>query len=164
MGVGMDERIMEWARVLESVYRKAPISKTLNSDIWFDDEARAHFVLRFNPGVCHAMGDIHGGIIGAMVDNAIWFTAAAQYPWIWVTTTEFHTYIIKTPNRQDIYSEGWIVHKGKRLAVAKAEVKTADGSLVAYGTGTFAVLSHIRFDLDQVEARLKEIGWPPQGS
>ncbi|RLD98137.1 MAG: hypothetical protein DRI91_03780, partial [Aquificota bacterium] len=65
MGVGMDERIMEWARVLESVYRKAPISKTLNSDIWFDDEARAHFVLRFNPGVCHAMGDIHGGIIGA---------------------------------------------------------------------------------------------------
>jgi len=46
------------------------------------------------------------------------------------------------------------------MAVVKAEVKAADGSLVAYGTGTFAVLSHIRFDLEQVESRLEEIGWP----
>ncbi len=154
----MDREILEWTDTLASIYRRAPISKTLNSDIWFDDEARAHFVLRFYPGVCNAMGDYHGGIIGAMVDNATWFTAAAQYPWVWVTTTEFHTYILKTPERQDIYSEGWILHKGKRLAVAKAEVRRADGALVAYGTGTFAVLSHIRFDPEQVEARLRELG------
>jgi len=150
--------MLEWTKTLESIYRRAPISKTLNSDIWFDEEARAHFVLRFNPGVCNAMGDLHGGIIGTMVDNATWFTAAAQYPQVWVTTTEFHTYILKVPEKQDIYSEGWILHKGKRLAVAKAEVKRADGTLVAYGTGTFAVLSHIRFDPEQVEARLREIG------
>ena len=156
----MDSEIREWTKTLEAIYMKAPISKTLNSRIQFDEEARAHFTLPFHPGVCHALGDIHGGIIGAMVDNAIWFTAAAQYPWIWVTTTEFHTYIIKAPNRQNIYSEGWMVHRGKRLAVAKAEVKATDGSLVAYGTGTLAVLNHIRFNLDQVEKQLKEIGCP----
>jgi len=156
----MDQGIREWIRTLETIYRKAPIRKTLNSDIWFDEDARAHFVLHFNPGVCHALGDVHGGIIGAMVDNATWFTAAAQYPKVWVTTTEFHTYLIRVPNRQDIFSEGWVIHKGKRMAVVKAEVKAADGSLVAYGTGTFAVLGHIKFDLEQVESRLREIGWP----
>ncbi len=147
----------EWTKVLEEIYRTAPISKTLKSDIWFDEDGRAHFSLQFHPGICHALGDIHGGIIAAMIDNALWFTAAAQYPYVWITTTEFHTYLVKPPERQNIYSEGWIIHKGKRLAVARAEVKREDGALVAYGTGTFAVLSHIRLDLDEAKRRIKEL-------
>ncbi len=147
----------EWTKVLEEIYRTAPISKTLKSDIWFDEDGRAHFYLQFHPGICHALGDIHGGIIAAMIDNALWFTAAAQYPYVWITTTEFHTYLVKPPERQNIYSEGWIIHKGKRLAVARAEVKREDGALVAYGTGTFAVLSHIRLDLDEAKRRIKEL-------
>ncbi len=146
-----------WLEELERIYRQAPISKTLNSDISFDDEGRAHFVLRFNAGVCHGFGDIHGGIIATMIDNALWFTVAAQYPWVWVTTAEFHTYLVKTPNRQNLYSEGWIMHKGKRIAVAKAEVKREDGALVAYGTGTFIVLEHLKFDLEEAKKRLNDL-------
>ncbi|RMG60266.1 MAG: PaaI family thioesterase [Deltaproteobacteria bacterium] len=147
----------EWLDTLEMIYRKAPISRTLKSDISFDDEGRAHFSLQFHPGVCHALGDIHGGIIGAMVDNATWFTAAAMYPNVWITTTEFHTYLIKTPARQNIYSEGWVIHRGKRLAVTRAEVRREDGELVAYGTATFVVLSHIRFTVEEVEKALKSL-------
>ena len=57
-----------WLVELEKIYRQAPISKTLNSDIHFDEEGRAHFVLRFNAGVCHGFGDVHGGIIATMID------------------------------------------------------------------------------------------------
>ncbi|MGB9668625.1 MAG: PaaI family thioesterase [Thermosulfidibacteraceae bacterium] len=149
----------EWISILESIYRRAPISRTLNSDIWFDEEGRAHFVLRFDPSFCHPLGDIHGGIISAMVDNAIWYTASARYPRVWITTVEFHTYIVKTPDRQNIYSEGWVIHSGKRLAVARAEVKREDGELVAYGTGTLLVLSHIKLDHEEVERKLCEIGY-----
>ncbi len=151
----MDKK--EWAKLLEKIYKTAPISKTLNSDIWFDDELRAHFIAKFAPSLCHAMGDFHGGIIAALVDNAIWFTAAAQYPEIWVTTSEFHTYIVSAPQGKDIMSEGWMIHVGKRTAVAKAEVRTSDGRLVAFGTGTLVVLPHVRFTMEDVKKRLDSI-------
>ena len=82
---------------------------------------------------------------------------AAQYPRVWVTTAEFHTYLVKTPDRQNLYSEGWIIHRGKRMAVARAEVRREDGALVAYGTGTFIVLEHLKFDLEEAKKRLSEL-------
>ncbi|BAT71537.1 thioesterase [Thermosulfidibacter takaii ABI70S6] len=149
-------KLKEWWQILEEVYRNAPISKTTNTDIWFDEKGHANFVLKFNKGVCHALGDIHGGIIAVMIDNATWFTAAGQYPWVWITTLELHTYIVKPPMGKDIYSKGSIIHKGKRVAVAKAEVTTEDGTLIAYGTGSFVVLPHIKLSLEEVKKKLSE--------
>ena len=144
-------------RELEEIYRKAPISKTLNSEIWFDEDFRAHFKVNFIPSLCHALLDYHGGIIAALIDNAIWFTASACYPRIWITTSEFHTYIVGAPEGKSIFSKGWMIHKGKRTAVAKAKVKTEDGKLVAFGTGTLIVLPHIEFSLEKVKDRLKSL-------
>ncbi len=143
-------QLEKWWRTLEKIYQKAPISKTTQTRLWFDEEGNAHFKLTFNAGVCNAMGDIHGGIIATMIDNATWFTAAAQYPWVWITTFELHTYMVKPAQRQNIYSHGSIIHKGKRTAVAKAKVVREDGTLIAYGTGSFVVLPHITFTPEEV--------------
>ena len=150
----MDEKL--WTRKLEKIYRAAPIKETLNSDIWFDEENRAHFKLEFKPDFCHGLGDIHGGIISALIDNATWFTAAASYPGKWVVTTELHTYFLKPAKRKDIYSEGFLVNKGLKLAVAKAEVKNAEGTLIAYGSATIYV-TNVEIDEEKTKKIIEKI-------
>ncbi len=122
----------------------------------FDRELRAHFYVTFDDGLCHALGDYHGGVISALVDNAIWFTAAARYPGVWIATSEFHTYIVGAPGRRNLHSQGWLIHAGKRTAVAKAQVETDDGRLVAVGMGTLVVLPHVKLSLEEVLERWKK--------
>ncbi len=139
-----------WTKKLEEIYRLAPIKETLNSDIWFDDEYRAHFKLGFKPDFCHAFGDIHGGIISALIDNATWFSAAAFYPNKWVVTTELHTYLLRPAKRKDLYSEGFIINKGAKLAITKAQIKNKDGTLIAYGSATIYI-TNIEFDNEKAK-------------
>jgi len=147
---------MEWARQLEEIYRNAPIRKTLSSDIWFDEELRAHFKINTIPDLFHPLADVHGGIIGALIDNAVWYTAAAQYPNRWIVTTEFHTYLLRPAKGSNLHSYGELIYKGKTQAVAKANVERDDGTLVAYGTGTL-VVTNVEVDIEKVKELIGKI-------
>ncbi len=151
-----DEDVVLWVKRLENIYRSAPISETLNSDIWYDEECRAHFKLIFKPDFCHAFGDIHGGIISALIDNATWFTVAAHTPNRWLVTTELHTYMLKPANRSNLYSEGFVINKGVKLSVAKAEVKDENGSLIAYGSATIYI-TNIKFDDEKAKVIIERL-------
>ena len=154
-----EDKAMEkdlWVEKLEKIYRSAPIRETLNSDIWYDNEYRAHFKLVYKPDFCHGLGDIHGGIISALIDNATWFTVAASYPNRWLATTELHTYMLKPAKRSNLYSEGFIVSKGVKLAVARAEVKNEEGTVIAFGSATIYI-SNIEFDEEKSRKIIEKI-------
>ena len=151
------EEIRKWTEELVEIYRMAPISKTTNTDIWFDEEFRAHFKLTFKPNVCHGYGDIHGGIIATLIDNATWFTAAAQFPYKWIATSELHTYLIRPARKRDLYAEGFIISKGKKLVITRGEVKTKNGDLIAYGSATIFI-SNLTFSIEKAKERLSKLG------
>ena len=121
---------------LEALFRSAPIATAMGMSFSYDDEHRAVFDLPRNPDFDHAMGDVHGGAIATLIDNAAWFTAAAHYE-TWLVTVELTIRLLEPPAQPHLTAIGRLEKAGKRIAVASAEVSSTDGRLVAIGTGTF---------------------------
>lgn len=123
---------------LEALYAKAPLRKTLGMELSFDEQGRAVFDLPYREGNCHALGDVHGGVIATMLDNAGWFTVAPHYDF-WVATADLSVQLLDRPNREHLRAIGRILRIGKRVAMAEMEARSASDRLIAKGHGTFVV-------------------------
>jgi len=125
---------------LVALFGRAPIKKTFGMELSFDDQQRAVFELPHNPGLEHALGDTHGGIIATLMDNAGWFTAAVEYP-TWIATVELTTRLLEPARCERLRAVGRLIRAGRSIATADMEVRTESGRLVAVGSGTFTVTS-----------------------
>ncbi len=120
------------------LYERSPIKHTLGVTLSYDDEGRAVFDMPYRPSFDNAMGNTHGGILATLLDKAGWFTAAQHYT-TWIATADLHVQLVAPADRQALRAVGRLVRAGRRLAVATMEVHTGDGTLVAIGSGTYAV-------------------------
>jgi uncharacterized protein (TIGR00369 family) len=123
---------------LAALFSRAPIKKTFGMELSFNERDEAAFDLPHNPGLEHALGDTHGGIIATLLDNAGWFTAAVHYD-TWIATIEMHMRLLEPAGREPLRAVGRLVRGGRSFAVAEMEVRSASGRLVATGSGTYAV-------------------------
>ena len=123
-----------------ALYDLAPIKHFLGLDLSYSEDNRAVFDLPYRAELTNAMGSVHGGIVSTLLDNAGWFTAAQHYE-SWIATAELHVQLLGPAAEQPLRSRGELVRAGRRLAVARMEVHSADGTLVAIGSGTFSVTS-----------------------
>jgi uncharacterized protein (TIGR00369 family) len=119
----------------------APIARTFGMKLAFTDDDRAVITLPYNPGLDHALGDIHGGIFATMLDNAGWFTAAlGRDDGGWVATAEMSMHLLRRATATALRAEGWYLKRGKRQDVLEMKLVDAAGELVAHATGTFIAL------------------------
>jgi uncharacterized protein (TIGR00369 family) len=120
---------------------QAPIIKTYGARLSYDEQGGAVWDLPYNAKFDHAMGGVHGSVLGMLLDNAGWFTVAPYYD-TWIATVEYQVRLLEHIERQDLRAVGSVVRLGTRLATASMEVKSAgDDKLVAVGSGTFSVSS-----------------------
>ena len=130
--------------LLEMFNEEAPIARTFGMTLSFTDEGNAVCDLPYNPDLDHALGGIHGGIYGVMLDNATWFTAAAaQNPACWVATSELTLHLLRPAEKTALRSVGRIIKAGKRQTVAEARLYDGEGELVGHAVGTFVILSEM---------------------
>jgi uncharacterized protein (TIGR00369 family) len=136
----ISERQEKRARELIAFFEGSALKRTFGLSLAFDEELRACLELPYNPNLDSALNDTHGGIVGTLIDSAGWFAAAVrgERP---VVTVEYHVRLLEPPQRSLLRAEGWLIREGKRLSVAEMKVTTADGRLIASGSGTFAVAS-----------------------
>lgn len=125
---------------LQDLFHGAPIAKQMGMRMEYNEEGQAIFHLPYNPNFDHALHGVHGGVFATMIDNAGWFTVAPNFDH-WVATIEFSTRLHEPVEKEDLKSIGKIVRLGKRLASTSMELHTAEGRLVATGSGTFTVTS-----------------------
>ena len=125
---------------MKKLFGKARIKKAFGMNLTFNDQHEAVFEMPFNPEFTHAIGDVHGGVIATLLDNAGWFTAAVHYD-SWIATTDLHVRLLEPAKKEDLVATGRLLKKGKHLAMAEMEVRSKLGRLVATGSGTFAVTS-----------------------
>jgi len=125
---------------LVALFAKAPIKKTFGMILSYDDASQAVFDLPHNDALERALGDTHGGIIATLLDNAGWFTVAAQYDF-WIATVEMQMRLLEPAKREDLKATGKIIRLGRSLSVAEMAVLSGSGRLVATGSGTFSVTS-----------------------
>lgn len=136
----VDAAVRARQEMMLRLFARAPIKQAFGMELSYDGEGRALFDMPYNPALDHFLGGIHGGIIATLLDNAGWFTAATCYD-TWVATVELQVRLLVAVEQVGLHAAGSLLKVGKRFAVGEMQVRTADGRLVAVGSGTFAVTS-----------------------
>ena len=82
---------------------------------------------------------MHGGVIAALLDSFMGRAALATSPeGHHVVTVQLNVHFIRTAEAGDpLIAEAEIEHAGRRTAVVRGAIRTADGALIATGSGTF---------------------------
>jgi acyl-coenzyme A thioesterase PaaI-like protein len=96
---------------------------------WIADERHMGF-----PGI------VHGGLIGAILDDAMGRCAALCHRWV-VTGRLDTRFRAAAPIGEVLRIEAWMTRYLRRLVSARARILLPDGSLVAEATGTYLPLT-----------------------
>jgi len=132
------------AELLHTFNEVAPIARTFGMRLSYNEEGQAIVDLPYNPGLDHALGGIHGGVYGTMLDTAGWFTAAAAHDEsCWLATSEMSIHFLAPAARTSLQAIGRLIKRGKRQDVAEVYLYDGRGHLVGHATGTFVLLPGI---------------------
>jgi uncharacterized protein (TIGR00369 family) len=124
---------------LIKLFNSAPITKSLGFSLSYDGETSI-IELPYSEAWNHPLSDVHGGIISTLLDTAGWFSMALGYE-NFLSTIEYHTRLHEPAKRQKLIAIGWPIRRGKNIGVAEMKVETADGRLIATGSGTYSTTS-----------------------
>jgi uncharacterized protein (TIGR00369 family) len=121
-----------------------PALQTLGGEVLeFDKENRAA-VLRFMAGrsLCNPDGAIQGGFICGMLDAAM---ANAVFCLLGdiaiVATLEIKVSYLEITRQGELYARATVIRSGKTITFLEAELRDADGGLLATATSTARVIS-----------------------
>jgi uncharacterized protein (TIGR00369 family) len=97
--------------------------------------------LPFAKKLTNATGRAHGGAIFAPADSAIGLALIGLVEKDeFISTIEMKINYLKPFDSGEIFVEGKILHKGAQTAIGDAEVKDAQGNLIAKGLATYIII------------------------
>lgn len=122
--------------------RRPPIAQTMDFSLVEVEEGKAVFVstpaeYHYNP-----IGTVHGGYFGTLLDSAMGCAVHSTLaPGEGYTTLEYKVNLVRamTSKVGPVRCEGWIVHRGSRMATAEGRIVDAAGKLYAHGSTTCMV-------------------------
>jgi uncharacterized protein (TIGR00369 family) len=129
-------------RALESLYRRAAISRLFESEIEIAEAG--HCRIRFEVGHAtdHAAGAAHGTLYFKMMDDAAFYACNSMVSDRFLLTTAFNLVFTRPLRLGPMIAEGKWVSGRRRVFVGEARLLFPDGEEAARGTGTF-MRSHI---------------------
>ncbi len=128
---------------LKRVGRDAnPFFKLMGIDVDEYSDGCARLTMEVRPDMLNGAGWLQGGIYVALADEAI---ALALYTLLAenerIATIDEHTSFLKGVNTGAIVATGRVVRKGRRVAFAEGEVRSAaDDTLLTRTSTSFAVI------------------------
>lgn len=129
---------MEWNRDLE-----VPFHKLLGIEIVSMEVGVARLRLQVQDKHLRMGGIVHGGLIATLLDAGVGIAAKTTAQDADVVTIQLNLNLIQPSRVGDTLSvEGRVIHGGRRTAVAQAEIRNAEGVLIAAGSGTAMFLRH----------------------
>lgn len=115
------------------------LGQTLGIKVESMNEGHAVLTLPDTPAVANGNGVIHGGAICTLIDNAIGAAVHSLLtPADWQATTDLQVRFL-APGKGLLTARAEIVRAGGTLAVGTCEVRDPAGTLIALGSGTFAL-------------------------
>ncbi len=101
------------------------------------------FTMQANEEFANPQGTVHGGIIATLLDTVMTCAAFTTLPiGKTCTTTDISVQYVRpvAPNGAELTAEGHTVYIGSTRGTARAEIKNAQGKLLAFATGGIAIL------------------------
>lgn len=85
-------------------------------------------------------GNLHGGVIAAMIDSAIAVAINQELdPGEGASTVEMKINYLRAISEGTLWAEGKVIQKGRSIVVGQGELKDEAGQILAIGTATFKV-------------------------
>ncbi|MCO1599898.1 PaaI family thioesterase [Desulfosporosinus nitroreducens] len=96
--------------------------------------------LTVNENLKQFYGNLHGGVIAALIDSAIAVAVNQQLdPGEGASTVEIKINYLRSISEGTLWAEGKVIQKGRKIVVAQGEIKNEAGQVLAVGTATFMV-------------------------
>lgn len=129
-------RALEYAR---AYHGRIPFGKYLGIEVTRLQDGVARLALELRPELCNSFGTAHGGVLATLLDVALCQAARTQHPDSGgIMTIDMATSFIAAGYGQ-LLAEGRVLKPGRSTIFAEAEVRNADGELVAKAIGTVRV-------------------------
>jgi len=130
---------------IKRLARAMPFYKHLGITLTEVKLGNAEIQLKVTRKLIQSAGFAHGGVIAALIDSAVGLALCTTVdPQDRITTIELHVNFIAPAKLGFLKTQGQILHRGKRTGVGDAEVRDADGLLVAKGSATYMIIKNGR--------------------
>ncbi|MCB8817149.1 PaaI family thioesterase [Desulfosporosinus shakirovi] len=108
-------------------------------------DGKTRIQLPVNENLKQFYGNLHGGVIAALIDSAIAVAVNQQLdPGEGASTVEIKINYLRPISEGTLWGEGMVIQKGKKIVVAQGEIKDDAGKKLAIGTATFMVYQMVR--------------------
>jgi uncharacterized protein (TIGR00369 family) len=126
-------KALDYAR---QYHRRIPFTEHLGIRVADLADGVARLSLELRPELCNSFGTAHGGVLMTLLDVALCQAARTQHPdSAGIMTIDMATSFIAAGQGQ-LSAEGRVLKPGRTTIFAEAEVRNADGTLVAKAIGT----------------------------
>lgn len=127
---------------------KCKISKFLNKEITIEKAGVARVAIPFNGDLTQNSDFLHAALLFEVGDTAGFMAANSMEETYSFLTIDYHINLMRPVQKEGIYAIGEVVNAGKTLYVARSNIYTDSGKLVAAGQGTYMVTKILLSDLD----------------
>jgi uncharacterized protein (TIGR00369 family) len=126
----------EHYRKLKRMYEGGAINRFFRPTLEVADGS-AKITMDVDERLFHAARAVHGSVYFKMLDDAAFFAVNSLVEEAFVLTVEFNIHLLRPVSEGRITAVGRVVHRGRRLYVAEAELKDGGDRLIARGSGSF---------------------------
>ena len=119
------------------MYLRAPINRLIFEPTITIAQGEATIAIDVRQKYFHAANAMHGSVYFKMLDDACFFAVASLVDDVFVLTTSFTTYFTRPIASGRVTSRGKVVHAGKTVLLAEAEIFGEDGKSIGRGNGAF---------------------------
>lgn len=115
------------------------ISRFLDKTIEIEKAGRARVAIPFHDDLTQNADFLHAAMLFEVADTAGFMAANSMEETYSVLTVDYHINLIRPVRKEGIQAVGEVVTAGKTILVARSDVYSDSGKLVAAGQGTYTV-------------------------
>ncbi len=138
------ERAKDYPPNIQAILKqRSPASVYLGLEVLeIDTEAlRVRLAFHASDQLCNKWGGLHGGMVAAMLDDLMAIALGLSLEWGEISPTlEMKSSYLAAGRPGRLVGEGRTIKRGKSVAFIEAELKNADGELVATGSSTARIV------------------------
>jgi uncharacterized protein (TIGR00369 family) len=140
-------------RAIEDRLRKNPILSFMEIDVLEVAPGRATVLLYNREELHHSLGLLPGGVLAVVADVAGGASLYSVLPDpldVTIPNVEFKLNFLRPAGAEDVVARGWVVHRGRRLALCQVDVSDQSGRHLATGLFTYMVKPREELDTEVV--------------
>ena len=117
-----------------------PFLEHTGAELKFAEEGEAELELHVRPYHLQHLGFIHGGVISTLMDNTGWYAAVSNLgDGYTAVTMEIKINYLKPASGKHLLATAKVKRQGRKTSFVIIELHD-EGKLVAFATGTYAIL------------------------